>query len=216
MLDVYQEQQERIVNELRVGSGHRDVGIPTIPFRSDYRTDSAICLTSVAFVPDDIAQDIQQTIIGPLKEMEPDHYYYSPDSMHITIKNVRAVHDPPLFTKADIGKVNRLFGELIPQHRSFFFSLEDVAAFTGSVSLIGYCDDRLRYLVLALDAGLNKIEVPDNKRYVSDTVFFGNVTLCRYVHQPSKRFFEAVEQMAHVYKGELHVKVIHLITCNLV
>lgn len=214
MPDAYQALQKRMVNRLRADSGQRNASASVVPTRADYQTDSAICLTSVVFVPDDIAQDIHRTIVEPLKEIEPDHHYYSSDSMHITIKNIRTVHDPPLFTETDIEKVHHLFAGLIPQHRSFFFSLEEVVAFAASVSLIGYCDDRLKGLVQALDAGLNEIGVPDNKQYVSDTVFFGNVTLCRYVRQPSKRFCEAVEYMAHVYRSALKVEEIHLITCN--
>jgi len=214
MLDAYRELQKRIVKALRAGSGQHNIRGSEVPFRSDYKTDSAICLTSVVFVPDDIAQDISRTIVAPLKEIAPDHHYYSPDSMHITIKNIRTVHDPPLFTETDIEKVHDLFTALIPQHRSFFFSLEEVVAFTAGVSLIGYCDNKLKDLVQALDAGLNEIGVPDNKEYISDTVFFGNVTLCRYVRQPSERFFEVVEHKAHVYKSVLEVEGIQLITCN--
>jgi len=161
-----------------------------------------------------MAQDIHRTLVEPLREVEPVHHYYSPDSMHITIKNVRAVHDPPSFTEEDIEKVNRLLGELIPRHRSVTFSLEEVIPFRTSVSLVGYCDHRLRDLVQALDAGLEEIGVPDNKHYVSDTVFFGNVTFCRFARPPSEAFLEAVENMKYAYRRELKAKVVHLITCN--
>ena len=215
MPDTYQERQKSIVKGLRGNSGHRNIGAPVVVSpRSDYRTDSAICLTSVVFVPEDMAQDIYQTMVEPLKKIEPDHHYYSPDAMHITIKNIRTVHDPPLFTEMDVKKVHHLFTALIPQHHRFTFSLEELIAFTASVSLIGYCDDRLKALVQALDAGLNEIGVPDNKHYVSDTVFFGNVTLCRYARQPSRKFYEAVEHKAQVHKRALKVEAIHLITCN--
>ena len=173
-----------------------------------------MCLTSVAFLPDDTAQDIHRSIVKPLSEMEPAHYYYTPDSMHITIKNVQTVHNPPSFNDSDVRKVNRLFAELIPQHPSFSFSLEEVVPFQNSVTLIAYADVRLRDLVRKLDAGLNRIGVPDNKQYVSDDVYFGNVTLCRYTRPPSEKFREAVAEMAHRYKGVLEVEVIHLITCN--
>ena len=214
MPETYRVLQKRMVNRLRAGSGQHSARASVVPTRSDYRTDPAICLTSLVFVPDDVAQDIHRTLVEPLKEIDPAHHYYSPDAMHITIKNIRTVHDPLLFTETDIQKVHHLFADLIPRHHSFFFSLEEVVAFTNSVSLTGYCDDTLKDLIQALDAGLNEIEVPDNKQYVSDTVFFGNVTLCRYVRQPSKRFCEAVEYMARVYESTLKVEEIHLITCN--
>ena len=215
MPDTYRELQKRAVNQLRAGS-QRNLRASMVPIRSDYRTDSAICLTSVAFLPDDIAHDIHRRIVQPLKAIEPDHHYYSPDSMHITIKNIRIIHNPPLFTEADVRKVDRLFAKLIPQHPRLSFWLEEVVPFPTSVSLIAYSDVGLRDLVHALDAGLNKIGVPDNKQYVSDDVYFGNVTLCRYTHAPTKIFCDAVEQIADVYKSALKAEVIHLITCNAV
>jgi 2'-5' RNA ligase len=213
MPDTYRELQERVVNQLRAGS-QRNSGASVVPIRSDYKTDRAMCLTSVAFLPADIAQDVYRRIVGPLKGIEPIHHYYPPDSMHITIKNIRTIHDPPLFTQADVRKVARLFAELIPQRPSISFWLEEVVSFQTSAALIAYSDVGLRDLVRALDAGLNEIGVPDNKQYISDDVFFGNVTLCRYTHPPSKEFSDAVEGMAHAYKETLKVETIHLITCN--
>ena len=213
MPDTYRELQKLAVNQLRPGSS-RNLRASIVPIRSDYGADSAMCLTSVAFLPDDIAQDIHQRIVQPLKRAEPDHHYYAPDSMHITIKSIRTIHNPPLFTGADVRKVGRLFGELIPQHPSFSVCLEEIVPFPTSVCLIAYSDVRLRDLVRALDAGLNKIGIPDNKQYVSDDVYFGNVTLCRYTHPPSKEFCKTVGQMAHVYKDTLKIERVHLIACN--
>jgi 2'-5' RNA ligase len=136
--------------------------------------------------------------------------------MHITIKSIRTIHNPPLFTGADVGKVDRLFAELIPQHAPISFRLEEVVSFQTSVVLIAYPNLGLRDLVRALDAGLNEIGIPDNKQYVSDDACFGNVTLCRYTHPPSREFCDALEDMAHAYEKTLTVDEIHLITCNAV
>jgi hypothetical protein len=215
MPDTYRELQKRAVNLLRAGS-HRNSGASVVPIQSDYKTDTAMCLTSVAFLPADVGQDVCRRIVGPLKAIEPDHHYHLPDSMHITIKNIRTIHNPPLFTQADVRKVDRLFAELIPQRPSIFFWLEEIVSLQTSAALIAYSDVGLRDLVRALDAGLNEIGVPDNKQYVSDDVYFGNVTLCRYTRPPSKEFCDAVEGMAHTYKKTLKVEAVHLITCNAV
>ena len=213
MSKLYRELQERAVNQLRAGSG-RNPGASIVPMRSDYDSDPAMCLTSVAFLPDDIAQAVHRNVVQPLKAIEPEHHYYSPDSMHMTIKNVRTIHNPPLFTEDDVRKVKRLFAELVPQHPTFAFSLEELVPFATSVSLVAYSDGTLQNLVQSLDAGLKQIGVPDNKRYVSKDVFFGNVTLCRYTREPSEGFRAAVEQMAQAYQGVVNVEVVHLITCN--
>lgn len=190
--------------------------VTMVPIRSDHRTDITRCLTSVVLIPDDMAQDISQTLIEPLKKIEPEHYYYPIESLHITVKNVKTVNHPPLFGETDIKKVDQLFQEIIPRYHAFSYSLEEIGAFKTSIALIGYCDEQLRELVQALDEGLQAIGVPDNKRLISDTVFFGNITLCRYVQQPSKRLLNVVKQRRYAYCGRLKVRQIHLITCNAV
>lgn len=217
MIEHYREQQKRIVAELKACSPvELDAKASVVPIQADYKANPAICLTSVVFIPDETARDIFQTIVEPLQAIEPEHHYYLPDAMHLTIKNIRIIHNPPRFTQRDIDKVHQLFSRIIPDHPSFFFSLEEVIPFTTSIALIGYSDERLQGLVQALDTGLKEIGLPDDKEYVSDTVFFGNVTVCRYVRQPSRRSLESVEQMTQRYKGELEVKKIDLITCNVV
>jgi 2'-5' RNA ligase len=182
--------------------------------RSDHHSDPAMCLTSVAFLPDDIAQAIHQDVVQPLRAIEPDHHYYAAGSMHMTIKNVRTIHNPPSFSDDDVTKVKLLFAELIPLHRAVTFSLEELVPFATSVSLIAYADAALKDLVQSLDAGLKRIGIPDNKQYVSSDVFFGNATLCRYTRQPSERYRAALAEMAHVYQAVMTVEVVHLITCN--
>ena len=214
MSPTYQERQRQIVDALRFGSRKDDPRASTIPVRSDYNHDPARCLTAVTFLPRDIARDIHRILVEPLIQIEPAHHYYSSDSMHITIKNVQAVHNPPSFTEEDVEKVHRLFAELIPRHCSLTFSLEEVVPFRTSVSLIGYTDDRLGDLIRTLDAGLEEIGLPDNKHYVSDTVFFGNVTFCRFTHPPSDAFLETIENLKYAYREKLKVETVHLITCN--
>ena len=47
MPDTYRELQEQAVNQLRAGSG-QNPRASVVPIRSDYRTDAAMCLTSVS------------------------------------------------------------------------------------------------------------------------------------------------------------------------
>ena len=170
----------------------------------------------MSFVPTDLAREIYRAVIAPLKAIEPEHYFYAPDSMHLTIKNIRSVHNPPQFTGADIKKVDRLFARVVPQHRPFGVQLEELVPFTTSLSLIAYSDERLHQLVQTLDSGLSDIGLPDDKRYVSKEVIFGNVTLCRYMQPPSERFLHAVARRTHAFTAELKIKTVHLITCNAV
>ncbi len=211
----YRAQQKLIVDQLRYTAPGQSGSVASIvPIRADYAADPAQALTSVVFVPPDLAGPIEQAIIAPLRAIEPEHHYYRPAAMHLTIKNVRRISHPPRFTPATVEAVHRLYRRIIPQQPAFSFSLEEVTPLATSVALIGYCDERLQTLVQALDAGLTGIGLPDDKQYVSKNVFFGNVTVCRYVHPPSARFFDAVTRLAYAFSGQLRVKDISLIACN--
>ena len=212
----YRTQQKQIIDQLRLGAGQIEAKATVVPMKRDYRNDPATGLTSVTFLPDELGQVISQFVIEPLRAIEPDQYYYQPDSLHLTVKNVRSVHNPPRFTRADVKKVDRLFAQVIPRHRYFSVQLEELVPFATSLCLIAYSDKRLLRIVQALDAGLAEIGVPDDKRYVSKEVIFGNVTLCRYVQPPSERFLNAVAERAHAFAAELRIDVVHLITCNAV
>ena len=49
--------------------------------------------------------------------------------------------------------------------------------------------------------------VPDNKKYASDDVIFGNITLCRYVSEPNNSFFTVVrEQKVHLEDKEIAIE----------
>lgn len=212
----YRELQKQLVDQLRIGASGLDGRASVVPMRADYRHDPAQALTAVVFVPAKIGREIRRAIIEPLQAIEPEHYYYPLESLHLTVKNIRTIHCPPRFTAADAKRVAELFGRLIPPHCSFSVSLEELAPLTTSLALIGYADEQLKKLVHVLDTGLNEIGLPDDKRYLSDQVFFGNVTVCRYVRRPSPKFLQAVEAMAHVYQRELRIEAVHLITCNAV
>ncbi len=212
----YRELQKRLVDQLRIGAGGVDGRASVVPMLRDYRHDLAQALTAVVFVPAGLGQEIRRAIIAPLQAIEPEHYYYPPESLHLTVKNIRTVHHPPRFSPADVSKAAELFDCLIPQQPSFSVSFEELVPFSTSLALVAYADEQLKKLIQALDTGLNQIGLPDDKRYLSDQVFFGNVTVCRYVRRPSPKFLQTVEEMAHVCQKELRIEAIHLITCNAV
>ncbi|NLG48507.1 MAG: hypothetical protein GX552_00170 [Chloroflexi bacterium] len=208
----YRQLQERIINRLRLLPGA--ITQPELPADHDYAQDPAMALTSVVFLPPPLARDIQRAVIAPLQLMEPQHYYYPPEAMHLTIKNVCAPHDPPLYSDADVQRAHQVLAQVTAQHAPFVFTLEQVVALTGSVCLIGYGDEQYRELVLDLRTGLQRLGMPEDARLASAEVFFGNVTLCRYGCAPSDGLLRAITERAYSYRADLRVEVIHLITCN--
>ena len=212
----YFSQQKYLVKEIEnsLSKGMRKA--TTIEMQKDYANDDQICLTSVVFVPKNISQKIAEDIIGPLQKIDPAQYYYSSDSMHLTIKNVRVIKNPPSFNEEDIRKVDKLFSELIPKFPKFEFSIEDVILWPTSIAVMGYCDETLQKLVTALDKGLREIEVPDDKKYASNSVYFGNITICRFAQNPKEESLEAVKKLRDHKIGNMIIEKINLITCNAV
>ncbi len=214
MANLYIQQQKALSQQIKKHLSTGQSNSTFVEMRQDYENDSETCLTSVVFVPENLAQIILERVIKPLKAVEPEHFYYSSDLMHLTIKNVRTIHTPPLFTDLEVTKANQVFEKIVPQFQAFTFTVEDVMLFPTSVSLMGYSNQTLQELVPALDAGLNEAGVPDNKSYFSDTVFFGNLTVCRLTHSPSLEFRQRVKELETTHIGEMKVKELHLITCN--
>ena len=211
----YQELQREVVGQLAYGSTSEDQ-VSIVPIDCNLRGEAGRCLTSVVFVPSVAARNIHRNVIGRLRKSQPTHCYYPPDSMHITIKNVRTVATPPLFTETDIEKCRRVFSKVAARHSPFSFELSQVVTFAASVVVVGFCDERLKDLVLDLDRELQIAGVPDNKRYISNSVFFGNVTVCRFTAPPSAGLLQAIREMRDAVKFIVPVTAINLITCDAV
>lgn len=216
MKNNYLLQQKELVKKLEDSFINDDYKSTVVGMQKDYVNDDRICLTSVTFIPDDISNKIISNVIDNLKKIEPYHYFYPPESMHITIKNIRTINNPLSFTEADINKANRLFSKTIPKFPFFEFNIEDVLIFPTSISVMAYSDETLNKLTLALDKGLKEIGVPDNKKYLSDSVFWGNITVCRFTQKPGNRFVNEVKKMKNLKIGKFKVEKINLITCNAV
>lgn len=216
-LNPYIAKQKKLIKELpqRIKDGTSTASL--VAMTDDFTKDARMTLTSVLFVPTLIGRKIQKYIIDPLKGISPEFYYYALDSMHITIKNVRAPrhgNPPKHYTPEDIKKAKIVFQSVVPAFSPFSFLLEGLFAFPTSVAIIGYSNDTLQKLVQTLDKELTNAGVPDSKTYFSNSVFFGNSTVCRYTHEPSKQFLNKVSEMEHIRMGEVLVKDVHLITCN--
>lgn len=212
----YLLQQKDLVKRLEDSFANGVHKSTVVDMQKDYVNDDQICLTSVVFIPDVISNRILKNFINRLKIIEPHHLFYPRESMHLTIKNIRTIKKPPLFTESDINKVNQLFKEIIPSFPCFEFNVEDVLNFPTSLSVMAYSDETLKKLILALDKGLKEIGVPDNKKYLSDSVFWGNITICRFVKNPGDQFIAEVKKMRNSKIGRFKVEKINLITCNAV
>lgn len=210
----YQQKQLELLQKLEEEFKKGKTPSTIVELVEDYVNDNRICLTSVVFIPGDLAQLITSKIIDPLRKADPDQYYYPASSLHLTIQNIRTINDPVLFTEDDVKNAKKVFSEVIPRHRSFNFNLQGLFEMPTSLGIRAFSDEALKFLILDLRSKLNQYGIPDNKTYASRDIFFGNISVCRYTQTPKESFFNLVQQLKEVEVGQLRVKTISLVTTN--
>lgn len=215
-MEGYQEKQHKLFEQLEAKFKEDSKAAETVEPVSDYIYDNRICLTSVVFSSAKMIEVINEKIIKKFAGIDDAQYFYLPNSFHLTIQNIRTINNPPLFNEEDIKKVCCVFREIIPRHKRFSINLRGLFETPTSFSIRGYCDDDLHELILDLRKGITAAGVPDNKKYGSDSVFFGNITVCRYTKKPNDNFYEMIKELKNVEVGDLLVDKISLVTMNAV
>ena len=122
----YQQQQKLLIQQIKGDLEHKQNKATAVAMRKtkdEYDNPEEATLTSVVFIPSILGQQIAEKIIKPLKQIEPEHFYYPLESMHLTIKNIRTVSQPPLFSATDAQKTDKVFKEVVLRMSSFVFSL---------------------------------------------------------------------------------------------
>jgi 2'-5' RNA ligase len=209
----YPAQQRRLLARVRRDVRAADAA-SSVPRVADYAADAARSLTIVAFPPASVRAAIATQLQAPLAARASAHYYYPAASFHITIKNVRQAAAPPNFDAGDVARVAALLPDVARACAPVTFTFHEVLAFPNSLSLIGYSSAALQALVLNLDRALRAAGLPDDKRYMSDTVFFGNITFCRFTTDPTPAWLEAARTLTLASPVEVNVNELNLITCN--
>ena len=175
-----------------------------------------MCLTSVHFPSSELKNEIEK-IIKPLKDQFPEPYYYDFDSLHLTIKNIRVINDPPHFTTEDIKKAEKVFSRIVPKHSKFKVYFYRLLLFPNNLALIGTTDSESDNIIIDIDAGLKSAGVGDDKKYVNSKYFISNVTLARFNKPVSQEFKDLVEKLSKGVNLEPYlVDSVSLITTNAV
>lgn len=182
----------------------------------DYENDRRMCLTAVAFLPERAQKEIEATIIQPLREVDEPHYYYASESLHVTIQNVRAVNSPRSFSDDDVVRARDVFRSVVPRSPIVQFTLRGLFELPFSLGVRAYAEQPFLSLVRALRSEMSRRGIPDDKKYASEDVVFGNVTVCRYCHKPNGTFFRLVGRLKRQPIGEIQVAQIALVTTNAV
>ena len=213
----HQEKQVEVINQIEEQVKSTYLGFSTVAPVENYEKDTRICLTSVHFPSQKLIAKVQDNLIKPLSQITSDIFYYPADSLHMTIKNIRVVNDPPHFTDQDKEKVKQVFTSVIPNHRKLQVYFYRLLLFPNNISLIGTTDPELDNIILDLDEHLNKVGIPDDKKYLNSQFFFCNMTLARFNNKPTREFIEKVKELSESLVFEPYiVDSVTLITCTAV
>jgi 2'-5' RNA ligase len=215
MITDHQRQQLQVIKTIEEQVKNQSLQFSTVAPVRDYENDPRICLTTVHFPRQDLIQQTQQSIIDPLRQLEPEHYYYPPESLHMTIKNLRIIQDPPPFDDAYIEKAKKVIAEIIPKHRRFNAYFYRLLLFPNNLSLIGTTDPELDSIILDLNASLEGQGIPDDKVYANDKYFFCNMTLVRFSAAPSNALRKKIDELsAQIVFSPYMVDDVTLVSCN--
>jgi hypothetical protein len=209
----YKRAQKQLVQEIAKHNPKYSSRMSEVPISTEFAFSKERCLTLVAFPDEQFCERVSSILISPLRMYDRAQHYYAKNAMHITIKNVRCLKDPPNFSKVDTDRVGCAFAERIAHHPPIYFSFEDILVLPTSIAVAGYCSRALFHLIRDLDDGLDSINFPDDKRYASDEIYFCNLTFCRFRRLPTADFFDRVRQLEWK-PATLLVKKLNLISCN--
>src|SRR5258708_36767392 len=195
MDNLHKQKQIEVINSLEQQIKSNSMGFSTVAPVNDYENDTRICLTSVHLPHQQLITQVQDFLIKPLQQISPGYFFYPSDSLHMTIKNIRVINDPPHFTQEDIKKAKQVFTTVIPSHKKFHVYFYRLLLFPNNLALIGTTDPELDNIVQDLDNKLKEVGIPDDKKYMNAQYFFSNMTLARFNAPPSEEFLQKVKSL---------------------
>lgn len=213
----HQLKQQDVIDHIALQVNNHSLNFSTVAPVEDFVNDPRICLTSIHLPHQHLIEKVQRELIDQLKVIEPNIYYYPSDGLHMTIKNIRVINDPPHFSEVDVKKAEMIFSKVIPQHKKFNVYFYRLLLFPNNLALIGTTDEELDRIILDLDQKLQANDIPDDKVYANSKYFFSNMTLARFNNPPSEAFKHKVSELSESIKFKPYqVDSVTLITCNAV
>lgn len=182
----------------------------------NYALDNRFYLTSVSFLLEPLQETILKEIIELLKEADPNQYYYLKKSLHITIFNVYMPNHIDLVTVDKLNKIRAIFKKVLSKHPPIEFELRGLFELPSSIGIRCYCNENLRNVIQDLEKELAKINIKNEKRLASEEIFFGNVTIARFVTKPNAAFKKVVKKLKHTSFGTFTAESVSLIKSNAV
>lgn len=213
MLTPYEQNQLSSLRQLSASMLSGTNTSTVVPVLKDYTNDPQLCLTTVVFVDPAIYRHIYEKLIEPLKAIKPSFYYYPHASLHITVQNIRVIHDPPRFTQPDIQKAFSVCRAIIPTYQSLSLRLYGAIQFATSAVIGVLHENTFDDLVLTLRKAFAAAGVPDDKNYFNATIL-SSTTFCRFAHEPSQEFIRSLEAFREYDFGSMKAMKIYLVETN--
>lgn len=213
----HQQKQIEIINSIENQIKSDTLQATTVEPVLDFNTDKRMCLTSVHFPHEMFINSVYSSISLPLMKLFPSAYFYSQSSLHLTIKNIKVINDPPTFTNTDISQAIEIFNRVIIKHKRFTIYPYRLLLFKNNLALMSTTDDELDSIILELDEELSKAKIPDDKQYINPRYFFSNMTVARFGTAPPQDFINMVNYISsHLELDPYTVDTVSLITSNAV
>lgn len=213
--NTHQQKQIEIINQIESHLVRGNTPFSTVTPVDDFEHDPRMCLTSVHFPSAELKSSIHKQIIEPLSAISPNHFYYPDDSLHMTIKNIRVVDDPPRFSATDEQRAQIVFSRVIPHHKKFQVYFYRLLLFPNNIALIGTTDPELDSIIFDLDSKLTYAGIPDDKTYLNADHFFCNMTLARFSLPVTTDFKKRVSALSSALQfAPYTIDSVSLITCN--
>ncbi len=211
----HQKKQIGVINSIENQIKNNSLSFSTVEPIHDYENDPRICLTGIHFPKKDLLDRIYHSLTEPLQQIFSNYYYYEKSSLHLTIKSVRVINDPPHFNEEDIRRAKKVFEEVIPRHHRFRVYFYRLLLFPSNLALIGTTDSELDEIVLELDRKLKDAGVPDDKQYTNSRYFFSNMTLARFNSPLTQDFKEKIVELSENISLPLYtIDSVTLVTGN--
>jgi len=216
-MSVHQDKQVEIINQIEEQIKNDSLQATAVMPVNDFDSDNRICLTTVHFPSVQYLDIIYKTIVEPLKHIFPSAYFYESSSLHLTIKNIRVISDPPTFTNQDVEKAKQVLTSVIPRHFMFSIYPYRLLLFKNNLALMSTTDEELDRIILHMNTELKKAGIPDDKQYINKRFFFSNMTIARFGDIPPEGFKDAVTKLSsNLNVPSYHIDSVSLISSNAV
>jgi 2'-5' RNA ligase len=214
MDDAYTRLQMAEVEALRVKLAEGSATVTVVePLRS-YAEDTRRFFGVLGFPPKDVVGAIQE-VQEILRGADPAQFYIPPEALHLTVKNIRTIADPPNFTADDLTKVSKILASISARYKPLPLHGRGVLVMPTSISIPVYSIKNFGDLVVDLDSAMNAAGVPDDKKYTSSSVFFTNITIARFLKTPSPEFYRRLKQVSDLTLPPFELSRLDLVCSNL-